>query len=79
MHRTLCSLSVFATILMELCSSSSTIYHPHAFVPENNQQKYLEISQGKYHYGSQHSPLSFVYKDLYMIVSEDIDLHWVDN
>ena len=55
-----------------------TIFHPHAFAPDDNQQKYLEISQEKYH-GSQHSPLSFVYKDLYLIVSEDIDLHVVDN
>ena len=53
MHRTLRSLTVFAIILMELCSSSSTIYHPHTFAPKDNQQKYLKILQEKYH-GSWH-------------------------
>ena len=49
MHRTSRSLTVFAIILTELYSSSSTIYPQQAFAPEDNQQKYSEISQGKYH------------------------------
>ena len=49
MHRTQRNLTVFAIILTELCSSLSTIYHPHAFAPEDNQQKYSEILQEKYH------------------------------
>ena len=74
----LIGLTVFAIILTEPYSSSSTIYPQQAFAPEDNQQKYSEISQGKYH-GSRHSPLSFVYKDLYLIVFEGNDLHLVDN
>ena len=57
MHKTQRSLTVFATILTELYSSLSTIYAKHAFAPEDNQQKYSEILQEKYHHGSQHSRL----------------------
>ena len=79
MHRTPHSLTVFAIIAWEFYSSLSIIYPQHAFAPEDNQQKYLEISQGKYHYGPRHSRLLFVYKDLCQIVFEGNDLHLVDN
>ena len=78
MHTILKNSTEFAITLKELYSNSSTIYHQHAFAPEDNQQKYSEISQEKYH-GSRHSQLSFVYKDLCQIVFEGIYLHLVDN
>ena len=79
MHRTQRNSAVFATVLTELYSSVSIIYPQHTFARADNQQKYLEISLEKYHQGSRHSRLTFVYKDLYQIKSEDINLHLVDN
>ena len=78
MHRTQRNLNVFTIILTELYSSSFTIYPQHAFAPEDNQQKYSEILQQKYHF-PWHSQLSFGYKDLCQIVFEGNDLHLVDN
>ena len=76
MHRTQHSLTVFATILMELYSSLSIIYPQHAFAPEDNQQIYLEsrrksiiMAPGTHNYSL------FIKIKLCQIVSEDIDLH----
>ena len=76
MRTTLQNLTVFAIILKEIYSNSSTIYHPLSFLPKDNRKKYLEILQEKYDF---YWRLSFVYKDLSLIKCEGINPHLADN